>query len=158
MTEVIGQQAEDEFPSTWNLAVLSALGATFKWVIASLLLVNGGALVALLNTPGAGSILQVSGKFFIAGAMAAVWAGINAGGAMMGLVNPRVFATDKKTRFKPRSKPHQLMTTICLGLSLVMMIGSVFAFTFGAFAVGEAMENLDRKASEVPADLMRPSN
>ena len=138
---------EEPSSNQFDLAFLSALGSLVKWSLASLLLINGGALIALINLEERGAyLLKASGLYFIAGLQLAIWSGVMIGVFIMQMINLERVMTGRSSDVR---KPSLLAIT-ALYLAVFTLVGSIFAFTVGAFKVGDALESQASKAPTAP--------
>jgi hypothetical protein len=120
----------------------------FKWVMASLLLLNGGALVALLQTPEGRPLLVSSGTYFVAGAFFSVMSGISAMTFVLFLTDLSGIATFGigKEESGVRKKVSRLLDMVMLGLCVGCMTASILLFVQGTASVRDTIAGVDKVA------------
>lgn len=156
------------------MSLLEACGSLYKWSIASLVLVNGGALVALLQNERLPlSIIDAGAPFFVAGIMLALFAGFLGAFAMLFLAllwkgigmregHGGLFSPDKRTpemKAADRRDPVKRMALV----SVFLALGSILSFVAGSAMIGSKLhgltstEQVPAKSSPRKAALPKPS-
>jgi hypothetical protein len=134
-----------------------------KWMLASLLVVNGGALVAIANADDAAAkLFMAGGAWFVAGMVAALISGF------FGWANAAIAAE----MYDDASTPWALVSranwptlssrmgkaiTATTALSVLTGFGSVACFTVGALASGAALTPLASQAKVVAKSAVKAS-
>jgi hypothetical protein len=135
-----------------------------KWMLASLLVVNGGALVAIANADEmAAKLFQAGGQWFVAGMVAALVSGFfawaNAAVAADvydDIANPWALVSRENWPTVPQRSSKAIAATTVL--SVASGIASVVLFTVGALASGGALSATPKGKWKAPSAAYRATS
>ena len=151
------ERAKLEFYATWRpdpdivARAAEAAGGMFRWFLAAMLALNGGALISLLSHPeNQFELLRSGATSFTAGLIMALMSGQLAGATAFGAVAPylnivppvSIIVERTGSELKERSEKLRVFGMFLIGLliaSQCLAIGSFVCFLNGTMNVAQAV-------------------
>lgn len=157
--------AERNYGHETRKQVVPAAGSLFRWVIAALVTINGGALITLTQQSNDNfAFLRASGTYFGLGLILVILGGL-AGFFALFLLGAVMHDPEDMKPDKPATRSMLVMTLLAAGLGLTSIVLPVLSL--GAFSAGgmrlidtvnvKAAADASAKAKLKKAPLCRPT-
>lgn len=129
-------------------AIFQGAGGLGKWVFATLVLINAGALLAIAGRAGATTEVIAAGQPFVWGVVAGVLSGCSAWWVLLMLAQHLTPLVDRREETVPDAATREVVVWVVV--TAIMAIAALACFTYGAISVGAALQDTAKPPPSPP--------